>query len=144
MEAIFGLVIAGIVGGVAMAVWLRRVNRLRRENPLDAGGFQDGPTDVINMAHIRVAGVGGLGLVLLSVAVAFGIPQVGKSMAAGLLLGALLALVLIRRRQVTGPMPSSGARPGANTMLAIDAPDAASGETTTDEQPGARLVTARV
>ena len=84
------------------------------------------------MAHIRVEGVGGLGMVLMAIAVALGIPQVGKSMAAGLLLGALMAVVLIRWRRAAGPMPSSGQRPGANTTLAIDAPDSAPAPQTTD------------
>ena len=145
MEAIFGLVIAGTIGGVAMALWLSRHNRLRRDNPLDTGGFESGPTDVINMAHIRVAGVGGLGLVVVAGAVAVGIPQVGKSLAAGLLLGALMAVLLIRHRRARGPMPSSGQRPGANVVLSIDTPDAAkTSAPTASEDRGARLVTARL
>src|SRR5688572_13382346 len=99
MEPIYFLVIAGVVGGLAMAAWLFRFNREHLRNPLDTAVRQDRPTDIINMAHIRVEGVGGAGMVLMAIAVALGIPQVGKSMAAGLLLGALLAVVLIRWRR---------------------------------------------
>lgn len=143
MTPIMTVVVAGLAGGLAMAMWLLRFNRKRSNSPLDTGWSQDGPTDVINMAHIRVAGVGGLGLVLLAVAVAFGIPQIGKSMAAGLVLGALLAVVLILRRQATGPMPSSGQRPGANTALAIDAPDATSSAVESKDHLDVRLSAVR-
>jgi hypothetical protein len=143
MEAIVILAVAGVVGGVAMAAWLFRFNREHLRNPFDAPVQQDRPTDIINMAHIRVEGVGGVGMVLMAIAVALGVPQVGKSMAAGLLLGALMAVVLIRRRRAAGPMPSSGQRPGANTTLAIDAPDAAPAPQTTEERHDARLAAAR-
>jgi hypothetical protein len=143
MEAIIILAIAGAVGGLAMAVWLFRFNRTHSANPLDAGAPQDGPTDIINMAHIRVEGVGGLGLLLIAIAVAMNIPQIGKSMAAGLLLGGLMAIVLIRRRMASGPMPSSGRRPGANTTLAIDAPDPTLPSQAAKDRHDARLVAAR-
>jgi hypothetical protein len=143
MAAMGLLALAGVFGGLAMAAWLYRFNRAHHRNPLDAAVQQDRPTDIINMAHIRVEGVGGMGMVLMAIAVALGIPQVGKSMAAGLLLGALLALVLIRRRRAAGPMPSSGQRPGANTTLAIDAPDAIPAPQTTRDEHDARLVTVR-
>jgi hypothetical protein len=143
MEAMGILALAGVVGGLGMAAWLFRFNRGRGQNPLDAGARQGGATDIINMAHIRVEGVGGAGMVLMAIAVALGIPQVGKSMAAGLLLGALMAVVLIRWRRAAGPMPSSGQRPGANTTLAIDAPDTAPASQATDERHDARLAAAR-
>jgi len=143
MEPIFFLVIAGVVGGVAMAAWLFRYNRAHTGNPLDAGVQRDGPTDIINMAHIRVEGVGGLGMVLMALAVALGIPQVGKSMAAGLLLGAVMAVVLIRWRRVAGPMPSSSQGPGANTTLAIDAPELMPSSKPTEDRQDARFAAAR-
>src|SRR5262245_19988604 len=115
MEVIVTLAAAGVVGGLAMAAWLFRFNRAHTGTPLDSGAPKDGPTDIINMAHIRVEGVGGFALVLMAIAVALGVPQVGKSMAAGLLLGGVLAFVLIRRREAAGPMPSSGQRPGARS-----------------------------
>ena len=57
----------------------------------------------INMAHIRVAGVGGLGLIAIAVVTAFVLPDAGIPVASGLILGVVLAGVLIlwrsRRRQ---------------------------------------------
>jgi hypothetical protein len=143
MEPIFVLAVASVAGGLAMAAWLFRFNRGRSRNPLDAGARQGGPTDIINMAHIRVEGVGGLGMVLMAIAIALGVPQIGKSLAAGLLLGALMAVVLIRWRRAAGPIPSSGQRPGANTMLAIDAPESAPPPQPPDDRRDARLVSAR-
>ena len=79
-------------------------------------------TDVINMAHIRVAGIGGLGFVAMAAVVAIYIPSIRASLAIGLALGVLFGVGLIVWRRRTGPMPSSGRRPGANTVLSIDEP----------------------
>jgi hypothetical protein len=80
--------------------------------------------DVINMARIRVAGVGGLGLVAMALFVAFNVPRIGQSMTLGFALGAVFAVILILRRRHQGPMPSSGQSLGANTVLSIDVPRA--------------------
>ncbi|MDP9323897.1 MAG: hypothetical protein M3P13_09695 [Acidobacteriota bacterium] len=74
------------------------------------------------MARIRVAGVGGVGLMAVALAVAVSIPRIGVSLGLGLVLGAMLAAALILWQRRAGPMPSSGRRPGANTTLSIDAP----------------------
>jgi hypothetical protein len=89
------------------------------------------------MARIRVAGVGGLGLVAIAVVV----PRIGQSLALGLVLGAVFAAVLIARRSRSGAMPSSGQRAGANTMLSIDTPAPAAGQEDHDEARKARSVT---
>ena len=94
----------------------------------DAFGGRPASTDIINAARIRVAGIGGLGLVAVAFAVAVSIPRIGLSLGLGLVLGALLAAVLILRRRREGPMPSSGRRPGANTALSIDAPSSSKDE----------------
>jgi hypothetical protein len=80
------------------------------------------PTDVINIARIRVAGIGGLGLVAMALLVALFVPRIGQELAIGGLLGVGLAAFLILRRRRTGPLPSSGQTMGANNILAIDHP----------------------
>ena len=80
-------------------------------------------TDVINMAHIKVAGVGGLGLVFVALAVGLDIPEIGQAQAIALAFGIVFAVGLILWRRRRGPMPSSGGQMGANTMLSIDAPE---------------------
>ena len=80
------------------------------------------PTDVINAARIRVAGIGGLGLVTMALIVAWNVPRIGQELSIGGLLGVVLAAVLILRRRRTGPLPTSSGRSGANTVLSIDEP----------------------
>jgi hypothetical protein len=139
MDPVTLVVVPGFLGGVVLAMIFVRLQRrsLNRSDPFR----RDSPTDVINMARIRVAGVGGLGLVAMAVVVAVAVPRIGQSLAAGLVLGALCAVVLIARRYRTGGMPSSSQQIGANTTLAIDAEEPAAGEADRDLAPKARAVT---
>ena len=119
MGSILGVLVAGVVGGLAVAFL---ISRLQRPSTTEADPYPDlPPTDVINMAHIRVAGVGGLGLVAMCVAVAIGVPPIGQSIALSAVLGVLFAAWLIARRRKAGPMPTSGQSSGANNILSIDA-----------------------
>ena len=112
----------GVVGGNVIGFLFIRLNRGRQARAsVDAFAGGGVSTDIINAARIRVAGVGGLGLVAVAFAVAVSIPRIGVSLGLGLLLGAMLAAVLILRGRREGPMSSSGRRPGANTTLSIDA-----------------------
>jgi hypothetical protein len=72
------------------------------------------------MANIRVAGLGGLGMVAGAVVVAVFVPSVGVSIGAAVAAGALLAFGMILWRRRSGPLTSSGQRPGASTMLDIE------------------------
>ena len=58
----------------------------------------------------------------MAAAVALDVPHIGQSIAVGLGLGAIMAVVMIVRARRKGPMPSSGERMGANTTLSIDEP----------------------
>lgn len=120
MEPFALVAVLGLVGGVVIALVSVRIHgrSLARRDPFE----KDAPTDVINMARIRVAGIGGLGLVAMALVVAIALPGVGIPLAAGAVLGVLLAVLLIAFRSRSGPMPSSGERMGANTTLSIDAP----------------------
>ena len=127
MAPIFFVVLAGFVGGVAFAYAFSKMKRSRNEPELsDVFPEGLGPTDVINMAHIKVAGVGGLGLVVVAFAVALDVPEIGQSQAISAALGIVFAIALIAWRRRRGPMPSSGGQMGANTMLSIDNPDSLS------------------
>jgi len=129
MESLAILVALGLIGGGAIALLVIKL-RMHLGGPTGADVFVNKPlsTDVINMASIKVAGVGGFGMVVVSALVALTIPAVGVSVGTGLVTGTLMALFLIRRRQRNGVMPSSTKGPGANTVLAIDASDPALGE----------------
>lgn len=126
MEPLFLLIGVGLVGGLIVAACLMKAKiNAPRHAALDASATVAVSTDPINMAHIRVAGVGGLGLVVMAAGVAYAVPGIREAVVLGILLGSAMALILIRRRRVTGPMPSSGRRSGANTALSIDAPEMA-------------------
>lgn len=119
MDPVIGVLIPGILGGLVLAWLLVKLPR-RRPGPVDDPFAGMAATSVINMSQLRVAGVGGLGLVAMAVATALDVPRIGQSLALGLILGAVFAAVLILRRRRTGPMPSSGRHAGANNMLSID------------------------
>lgn len=143
MDPILLVVIPGFLGGVIIAMVI--IGRHRSPDANDeVRVLADEPlsTDVINMAHIKVAGVGGLGLVAVSVAVALFLPGVRRPVAVGLILGVLLGAFLILRGRKAGPMLSSGRRPGANTMLSIDDPEPDSQEHDRDSSDLRRQVLA--
>lgn len=117
------LLVYGVAGGLVVALLLMRLNRwtserAAREVPHDAHIT----VDVINLAHIRVVGAGGLGLVAVCALTAIYIPAIGWPLAGGCLLGTAGAIVAIRRRRKIGPISSSSRSPGANTTLMIDGP----------------------
>jgi hypothetical protein len=138
METVLLILVPGLAGGLVLTLILLRFNRRRHARPGEPDTSLLGP-EAINMAHIRVAGVGGLGLVATALVVAIFIPRIGVSLAVGLALGTVLALGLILRRRGTGPMPSSGRHPGANTSLSIDSPDPAP-DGRTDHEPRVRRI----
>src|SRR5262245_7756027 len=122
MDFVTLFAVFGIVGGAYVAYWVARLNReTPRPDPMAVSPRHSRlDTDMINMAHIRVVGVGGLGLVVMSIVVAIYVPSVGISIGTGLLLGVALGITWIARRKKLGPMNSSGQRPGANVVFAID------------------------
>jgi hypothetical protein len=108
--------VGGLFVALLLALFHQRSSPVREPPPRR----DDAPlVDAFNIAHIRVTGIGGLGFVLLALAVAAYIPSIGVSLATGAALGIVFAVVLILRRRI-GPLPSSGARPGANTTLSIE------------------------
>jgi hypothetical protein len=120
MDPVTLVIIPGFIGGLVISLLLARLHR-KSEN-FDPFTAEQPSTDIINMARIRVAGIGGLGLVAMAAVVAVMIPRIRQSLIIGLALGALFAVILILLRRRAGPMPSSGRRPGANTTLSIDSP----------------------
>ena len=120
MDPVVVIVVPGLIGGVAIALFMAL--RRSRSSKRTSVRFEDPSTDVINMARIRVAGVGGLGLLAMAGVVAYFVPRIGQTLVIGLVLGVVFAAVMILRRRQSGPMPSSGRRPGANAILSIDEP----------------------
>jgi hypothetical protein len=144
VDPVLMIVVPGFLGGlvIALVVFLRQRRSLRRPPLMGPVHTEPLSTDIINMSSIKVAGVGGLGLVALAVAVAFDLPRVGLTVGLGLALGIALALVMVLRRRSSGSMPSSGQQTGANTTLAIDAATAPDVQPTVPHRDLADLVIA--
>jgi hypothetical protein len=75
---------------------------------------------LINMAHIRVEGIGGLGMVAAVIAVAIADSRIRLALIIALVLGVGLALALIALRRRAGPLPSAGDGPDDRSMLHIE------------------------
>jgi hypothetical protein len=122
MNPVLLVIVPGFLGGLLIASVVVLIHRRAERVSLVVPRRLPVTTDVINMASIKVAGVGGLGLVAMVVAVAMGVRQIGEAMAVSLTLGVAFAAILIVRRRKTGPLPSGDQGFGANTVLAIDDP----------------------
>jgi hypothetical protein len=143
MEPVIIILVSGLLGGIVVALLIINV---RIGSPSPGGGRRLEPLSpgLINMAHIRVEGVGGLGLVAMAVTVATFEPRIRFAMAIALPLGVALGAVLIALRRRTGPLPSSSHGPGAHSMLPINGtqrerPARLSESTGTDQPPRADL-----
>jgi hypothetical protein len=113
----FAVILApAIVGGlVVSAVLMWRRPRAAGQLPArDVFGEDAASTDIINIAHIKVAGLGGLGFVAVAIVTALTVPRIGLTVAVAALGGALIALAIILWCRTHDPLPSAGARPGAH------------------------------
>ena len=120
METLLIVLIPGILGGLVLSVLIAR-NRRGTPAPF-VSRPRDAPSPaLINMAHIKVEGLGGLGLVAAVTAVAIADPRIRLAMIIALVLGGGLAFFLISMRRRTGAMPSSGEGPEDRSMLHLAA-----------------------
>ena len=122
MEPLLIIGVPGVLGGIVLALLFIRFGAGPSRRADDAR-LEPPSTSMINMARIRVSGIGGLGMVAMAVTVAIFVPRIRLTMIVALLLGAAMAAVMIALRRRTGSLPSSN-HPGAHTMLPIDAPPA--------------------
>jgi hypothetical protein len=106
MEPLLIIILPGIIGGIAVAWLLSRVGT-RLRGPANYEHLEPPSTSIINMARIRVSGVGGLGMVAMSIVVAAFVPSIRLSMAIACALGVVLAAVLIAFRRRKGPLIST-------------------------------------
>jgi hypothetical protein len=118
MEPLLIIILPGILGGVGLAFLISRMGS-RRWGPSNYEHLEPPSTNIINMARIRISGVGGLGMVAMSIVVAAFVPRIRLTMLIAFALGIGLAGVLIAIRRRRDPLPSSH-DPGAHTMLPID------------------------
>ena len=90
----------GLLGGCVIASILLLWQHWQAEAPAVVVPYRPLPisTDVINMASIKVVGVGGLGLVAMAATVALNVPRIFEATAIGLVAGTIMAIVMIVRR----------------------------------------------
>ena len=120
MDPLIMIVVPGLLGGVLVAVLLMHARAAARQ---EAGGRLEPPSpSLINMAHIRVNGVGGLGMVAMAAAVAIFVPRIRATMILALCLGMAMAAALIALRRRREPLPSSSQHAGAHSMFINDPP----------------------
>jgi hypothetical protein len=117
MDLTVPTLVAGVLGGLVIAAVL--VMAQRQRHAITAPSPFDGVAarDVINISSIRVAGLGGLGMIAVSVGLALTFPTIGWSLLLSAVLGTLLAVLLIWRGRRLGPMGSSSQRRAANTTF---------------------------
>jgi hypothetical protein len=101
MELLMILLPGVLGGGLILAVLIARFGS--RVNAAPDARLEPPSPHLINMAHIRVAGVGGLGLVAMAIVVAIFVPLIRVTMTIALLLGVALAAALIAFRRRQGP-----------------------------------------
>jgi hypothetical protein len=122
MEPLLIILVPGVFGGLVLALLMASIRWGTPSTFVPRRLAAPSPA-LINMAHIRVEGIGGLGMVAAVIAVAVTDPRIRLAMIVASVLGIGLALALIAMRRRTGPLPSSGDGPDGiddRSMLHLD------------------------
>ena len=119
MEPLLMILVPGLFGGVLLAILFYRFARTPSGGVTVAERLEPPSPSAINMAHIRVAGLGGLGMVAMSVVVAVFVPRIRLTMAVGLVLGCAMAAILVAVRRAKDDS-EDGIEPGANALLPLE------------------------
>ncbi len=124
MEPLLIVLVPGLLGGLVLALLINIARVLNRQGPrtVVVPRHLAAPSpSLINMANIRVEGLGGLGMVAAVVAVAIADPRIRLATVIAGCLGTGLALVLIALRRRSGGMPWSGDGTDNRFTLRLDA-----------------------
>ncbi len=119
MEPLVIILVPGLFGGLVLALLIAGT-RQRIQSTIVPRRLAAPSPALINMAHIRVEGVGGLGMVAAVLVVAAADPRIRLATIVASVMGAVLALALIARRRRTGALPSRGDGPDDRLTLRID------------------------
>jgi hypothetical protein len=119
MEPLLIILVPGLFGGLVLALLIASRRQGTPSTVVPRRLAAPSPS-LINMAHIQVEGVGGLGLVAVAMAVAVADPRIRLAMIVAAVLGAALALFLIGMRRRTGALPSGGDGPDDRSTLRLD------------------------
>lgn len=135
MEPLLVILLPGLLGGLVVAL-LIALRPGRTSSTFVPRRLEPPSPALINMAHIRIEGLGGLGMVAAVVAVAIADSRIRGAivLAAVLGLGVALALIAIRRR--TGALPSGGDGPDDRSLLHLNPRSrSAAGDDAAGEKP---------
>ncbi|MEN3336388.1 MAG: hypothetical protein V7647_64 [Acidobacteriota bacterium] len=119
MEPLLIVLVPGVFGGLFIA-WLIAATRWGSSSTSVARPLAPPTPALINMAHIRVEGVGGLGMVAAVIAVAIADPRIRLAIVIAWVFGAALAIALIVKRSRTGALPSAGDGPDDSSTLHLE------------------------
>jgi hypothetical protein len=119
MEPLLMILVPDLLGGLVLALLIAG-NRQGTPSIVVPTRLAAPSPSLINMAHIRVEGVGGLGMVGAVVVVAVSDPRIGLATILASVLGVGLALALIAMRRHTGGLTSSDGGPDGRSMLGLD------------------------
>ena len=123
MEPLLIILVPGVLGGILVALVFFRFARVPAQPSTMTERLEPPSTGMINMARIRVAGSGGLGMVAMSIVVAIFVPRIRVTMAVAFVLGCVMAAVLVAIRRRDGESPSD-IEPGAHALLPLETPNA--------------------
>jgi hypothetical protein len=140
MEPLLIALIPGTLGGLAVAWLIAAVGRRRRTPDVVVPWRPTEAYPVINMANIRVEGVGGLGMVAAVIAVAITDPRIRLAVLIAAVLGVGLAFALIALRRETGALPSGTDGPDGRLPLGLDRGPATKRGTDRPEPPAPTTV----
>jgi hypothetical protein len=121
MEPLLIILVPGMLGGLVLAVILAGKRQGTPPSTVVPRRLAAPSPALINMAQIKVEGVGGLGMVAAVVLVALADPRIRLATIVGAVLGLGLAIVLIARRRHNGATPSLGDGPDDRSVLRLDA-----------------------
>ena len=137
MEPLLIVLIPGVFGGLFVA-WLIAATRRGSSSTVVPRRLAAPTPALINMAHIQVEGVGGLGMVAAVIAVAIADPRIRLAILVAWVFGTALAIALIVMRRRTGALPSGGDDPDDRSMLHLDPGAAARSRRSVPEAHGLR------
>jgi hypothetical protein len=138
MDTALALMLPGLLGGLVLAAVLARLNRTPSSNLSRRSALEPISPDVINMAHIRVAGVGGLGMMAAALIIAINLPEIGFALLVAMALGVITAGGLIVYRSRSNQPRGGGHNEMPPSVLTLDHDGPRRGSRTERALPGSR------
>jgi len=120
METLLMILVPGILGGLVLSLFIARTRRTTPPTFVPRRLEAPSPS-LINMAHIRVEGLGGLGMVAAVTAVAIADSRIRLAIIIALVLGVGLALTLITIRRRSDERSDHGDGPEDRSLLHLHA-----------------------